>query len=135
MNNSIDVFFYGLFMDPAALRAQGLDPRGLRKARVSDMALQLGNRATLVRQVGAAAHGIIMTLTKAELELLYSDPSVAAYRPEPVTAECADGTTVEALCYNLQFPDRAGANPDYAIKLRIVARRMGLPAQYIASIR
>jgi hypothetical protein len=50
---------------------------------------------------------------------------VAAYRPEAVTAECADGTAVEALRYNPQYPDRAGANPEYAIKPRLVSRRMG----------
>ena len=133
-DDAVDVFFYGLFMDPEALRGLGLGPRMPRKAQVPDMALQLGNRATLIRQADARAHGIIMTLTKQELETLYSEPSVAAYRPERVMAECADGSTVEAICYNLECPDSAQANPDYVIKLRVVARRMGLPPEYIQGI-
>ena len=42
MERRIEVFFYGLFMDEAALRDQGFRPADARKARVDDFALRLG---------------------------------------------------------------------------------------------
>src|SRR3954447_945986 len=132
----VSVLFYGLFMDQAALRAKGLDPVNPRSACVNGMALRIGDRATLVPAGQAAAHGIVMELTHAEIDRLYSDPSVALYRPEAVLAEIADGSQVAALCFNLPTPPRPEeANPDYAAKLREVGRRLGLPPAYVAAIK
>jgi hypothetical protein len=132
----LNVFFYGLFMDQALLRAQGVSPVNPRLARVTGMALRIGARATLVADAGATAHGVVMELTHHEIDRLYSEPSVAMYRPEAVLAECADGAGVAALCFNLPTPPRPDeANPDYAAKLREVGRQLGLPSDYVASIR
>jgi hypothetical protein len=132
----LDVFFYGLFMDEALLRAQGFSPVNPRRARVAGMGLRIGARATLVADAGATAHGIVMALTHDEVDRLYSDPSVAMYRAEAVLAECADGSRVAALCFNLPTPPRPDeANPDYAAKLREIGRRVGLPSHYIEAIR
>ena len=129
----VDVLFYGLFMDAAAVAAQGFDPRDPRLARVDGMALRLGARATLVPAPGGVVHGVVMALTHAEIDRLYAEPSVAAYRAEPVTAVLKEGRSVAALCFNLPEAPAAGAsNPDYAAKLGIVARRLGLPEDYIA---
>ncbi len=132
----LNVFFYGLFMDEALLRAQGYSPVNPRRAQFKGMALRIGARATLVVDVGATAHGIVMELTHDEIDRLYSEPSVAMYRPEAVLAECVDGSRVAALCFNLPTPPRPDeANPDYAAKLREVGRRLGLPSDYVASIK
>ena len=41
-----------------------------------------------------------------------------------------------AMSYNLPQPPAASErNPEYAAKLRAVARKVGLPAEYLASIR
>ena len=131
----VDVFFYGLFMDAALLRAQGFDPRDPRLARVDGRALRLGARATLVPAGGGVVHGVLMALTHAEIDRLYIDPSVAAYRAEPVVAELTDGGSVAALCFNLpEAPASGASNPDYAAKLTVVAQRLGLPEDYIARI-
>ncbi len=135
MDRRIDVFFYGLFMDADALRAQGFDPRAPRLARVDDMALRLGARATLVPASGGVVHGVLMALTHAEVERLYAEPSVAAYRAEPVMAVLKDGSSVAALCFNLPDAPAAGtSNADYAAKLAVVTRRLGLPEDYIAKL-
>jgi hypothetical protein len=43
---------------------------------------------------------------------------------------------VPALCFNLPpSGEHIDADPEYAAKLRDVAKRLGLPADYIASIR
>ena len=82
----VEVFFYGLFMDEAALRERGLRPSGRRAASVEDFRLVIGERATLVPCAGAEAHGVLFSLTPGEVDALYSEASVSAYRPEAVCA-------------------------------------------------
>jgi Gamma-glutamyl cyclotransferase, AIG2-like len=135
-SRTIDVFFYGLFMDAESLRAKGFDPVNGRQACVSGMALHIGRRATLVPDPTKCAHGFVFGLTHDEIDRLYAEPSVAAYRPEAVIAQLPDRSCISALCFNLP-PSNAivEANPEYAEKLRAVAGRLGLPADYIAGIR
>ena len=84
----------------------------------------------------SSAHGIIMELSHGELEQLYSDASLSAYRPEAVLAQVADGSYIPALCFNLVVPPAPEeANSDYAAKLRELARRLKLPPGYVESIR
>lgn len=131
----LNVFLYGLFMDETALRAKGFNPVNPRHAQVRDMALRIGNRATLVADATATAHGILVELTHVEIDQLYSDPSVAMYRAEAVIAEFPDGSHAAALCFNLPMvPQPDEANPDYAARLREVSLRLGLPSDYIENI-
>ena len=132
----IDVFFYGLFMDAEILRAKGLHPTDGRQACVSGMALRIGRRATLVPEPGKSVYGFVFRLSHEEIEQLYAEPSVAAYRPEAVIAQLADQSRIPALCFNLPpSSETEPANPEYAEKLRALASRLGLPAEYAASIR
>ncbi len=132
----ITVFFYGLFMDVELLRAKGVHPTRARPACVPGFALRIGQRATLIPNAESTAHGILMELSHAEIEKLYSDPSVSAYRPEAVLARLADGSSIPALCFNLVVPPAPEeANPDYAMKLRELARRLKFPPGYLESIR
>jgi hypothetical protein len=132
----INVFFYGLFMDVEILRAKGLDPVNGGQACVSGMALQIGQRATLTPDPTKCVYGLVMGLSHAEVEQLYSEPSVAAYRPEAVIAQLMDGSCIPALCFNLPPSNEpVVANPEYAEKLRRVAGRLGLPVDYVTSIR
>lgn len=89
------------FMDPQALEARGFRPSDIRQAFVERYALRLGARATLVPSVEGRVYGMIMTLTHDEIDWLYAEPSVSAYRPEPVLAQMADGPAAVALCFNL----------------------------------
>jgi Gamma-glutamyl cyclotransferase, AIG2-like len=136
MERRVDVFFYGLFMDADALRSKGLHPYDVRQARVDGMALRLGDRATLVPDAAASVHGVLMGLSHSELDRLYAESTVQAYRPEPVIAKLAEGALVAALCFNLPAPpERDQGNPEYAVKLQAVARRLGLPEDYVVGIR
>jgi hypothetical protein len=131
----VEVFFYGLFMDEALLRGKGLSPEDKRVASVEDFRLSIGERATLVRSEGAKAHGVIFSLTSEEVEALYSEESVSAYRPEIVDARTADGRVTRALCFNLPAPPtEEERNALYASKLRELAGRVGLPDDYVSSI-
>jgi len=132
---SINVFFYGLFMDVGALGANGFHPVNGRQACVQGMAIQIGRRATLIPDPAKCVYGFVIELSHDEVERLYAEPSVAAYRPEAVLAQLADRSCIPALCFNLPLPnDGVEANPEYAEKLREVANRLGLPADYVASI-
>ena len=132
----VDVFFYGLFMDEELLRAKGLEIEGAELAAVDGLALRIGQRAALVPTPGGRVHGIVFSLTLSELDRLYSEPSVRAYRPQAVLAQLASGGVIAALCYNLpQPPSPTEHNPEYAAKLRAVAQKVGLPTEYVASIQ
>ena len=132
----VAVFFYGLFMDETLLREKGLSPEGRRPARVENFRLVIGGRATLVPSPGGEVHGVLFSLTHEEVDALYSEASVSAYRPEAVCAQLADGTAVPALCFNLPAqPPEGERNPQYAAKLRRLAARLGLPPDYVSSIR
>jgi hypothetical protein len=131
----VDVFFYGLFMDRDLLRSKGCDPRDPELASVPGFALRIGQRAALVPDKTGRAHGVVMSLTLAELERLYSDPSLQAYQPQAVLAHLASGGIIAALGYNLPEPPAPDErNPEYAAKLRAVATKVGLPGEYVASL-
>lgn len=131
-----DVFFYGLFMDEEVLRAQGIMPEHVERAWVDGFALRIGKRATLVPSRSGRVHGLVMSLAPAELQRLYAQPGLEAYKPQAVLAQLANGGVVAALCYNLAEPPvPGGANPEYARKLRAVAEKVGLPADYVATLR
>ncbi len=131
----VSVFFYGLFMDAEALRARGVDPVNPRRGSVPGFALRVGERATLVPDPGGRAHGVLVDLSHDEIDRLYAESSVRVYRPEAVIAELDNAVRVPALCFNLPVPPRPGeANEEYARTLRDLARRLGLPAEYVDGI-
>jgi hypothetical protein len=130
----IKVFFYGLFMDAGLLRTKGAHPVNIRPACVPGFALRIGHRTTLGDAPGGRSYGILLELTHAEIEQLYSEASVRAYRAEPVLAELNDGSPFPALCFNLVVPPGPEeANPEYAAKLRNLARQLVLPSDYVVS--
>ncbi len=131
-----DVFFYGLFMDQDLLRGNGLAPESPELASVPGFALRIGQRAALVPQAASRVYGVVMSLTLAELERLYSQPSVQGYKPQAVLAHLANGGVIAALCYNLAEPPLPTEhNPEYATKLRAVGHKVGLPTEYISSLQ
>lgn len=131
----MNVFFYGLFMDADLLARKGVRAAGPRVARLDGYALVLGARATLVPAAGETVYGVVMDVPADDLARLYADPSVGAYRPEPVRAVLDDGRPVEAVCYNLPRPLEPGEpNRAYARQLRDLAERLGFPGEYLATI-
>ena len=135
-NRRVDVFFYGLFMDAELLRGKGVVPQNTRRAAAPGFGLRIGKRATLWQDGNSCACGILMELTHEDIEKLYSDDSVRAYRPEALLTRLDDGSTVPALCFNLiEAPQLNERNSEYATKVRELAHRLELPADYVESIR
>lgn len=131
----IDVFFYGLFMDEDLLKAKGVMAMDVRSASVTGFQLRIGNRATLVPAQAGRVFGRIASLSHVELDQLYSEPSLQAYRPEAVLAQLANGENLAALCFNLvEPPSIHERNPEYVSKLRALAERLDFPADYVTSI-
>jgi hypothetical protein len=131
----IGVFFYGLFMDADVLRARQLAPVDVQFAVVSGFSLRIGRRASLVPDSAGEVHGVFMRLSHREIDQLYSDKSLAAYRPEAVDCVLASGSLAPALCFNLpEAPSPRERNPEYAGRLQELARRLGLPTSYIERI-
>jgi hypothetical protein len=131
----IDVFFYGLFMDPELLAGKGITPRNPRRALAESRALRIGQRATLVPEPNEHAYGMVYALTRAELDRLYAQPGLEEYRAGPIAVRGEDGSSLAALCYNLAAPPKPGdGNADYAARLREVLTRLGFPREYVTGI-
>lgn len=123
-------------MDVDLLRGKGLSPERTEIASVDGFALRIGKRAALVPVPGGRVHGVVTSLTLAELDRLYAEPGLEAYRPVAVLAMLAGGGIVAAICYNLPEPPSPGErNPEYAARLRMVAEKVGLPPDYVAALR
>lgn len=130
----VDVFFYGLFMDEDLLRGQGVAPENRRIAFLNNFRLMIGNRATLIPFAGTTVYGVLFSLTHQEIERLYSASSVSEYRPEAVAA-IINEKAIPALCFNLPTPPSENErNSEYATKLKVLAERIGFPADYVDSI-
>jgi len=131
----VAVFFYGLFMDPDILAGHGIRPGTPRRAQAAGYALRIGQRATLVPAAGARAYGLVYALTHVELDRLYSQPGLEAYRPEPIVVLDSDGRNIPTTCYTLAVAPGAGeGNPQYVAKLRDVLTRLGFPQEYVRSL-
>lgn len=129
-----EVFFYGLFMDETLLREKGIRLQNPRKASLLDYELRIGERATLLPSPGNTSYGMLMQIPEADLEILYSDKSVADYMPEKVIVHLNDGQSLNALCYNLPAEKVSGSNIEYAQSLHSLAKSIGLPSSYLDRI-
>ena len=131
---TVNVFFYGLFMDESVVAERGIFPSASVVGYVDGYALRLGTRAALLPEVGARAYGMLMTVDPAKLEPLYAQESVADYVAETVSVTLKNGSLVEARCYNLPEGLLSGANPDYARQLYMLATKLGFPDDYLKQI-
>jgi hypothetical protein len=129
------VFFYGLFMDESLLASKGVIPSKATVGYVDGYGLRIGRRATLVQDETNRAYGVLMTIRAQDVQVLYSDESVADYVSEFVTVMLPDGAIETAICYNLPVSKLEGTNPEYANSLLILADRLGFPSGYLQQIR
>src|SRR5512132_4510914 len=131
----IDAFFYGLYMDVDVLREANVVPVNPRRAYVDNFTLRIGQRATLLPVAGARAYGMLIALSRQELERLYTAPGLEQYRPEAVLAQPLEGAPTPALCYNLrEAPAPHERNPEYAARLQRALSKLAFPPEYVASV-
>ena len=131
----VSVFFYGLFMDESLLASKGIRPSESRIGHVEGYGIRIGTRATLVRDHGNRAYGVLMKVQAKDVNALYSDESVADYIAESVLVVLSDGSVDSAICYNLPEHKLKGTNSEYALSLLALANKLGLPDTYVQQIR
>ena len=135
MNNKkdrlLDVFFYGLYMDPELLKAKNVEPRNPRVAKAENYIFRIGPRVTLLRKKGAVANGMLYSLTHAELHSLYWGIGLDEYGAEAIEV-VAKETKLPALTCNLISPtEEIEENPEYTNKLLEVMERLKVPKKNI----
>lgn len=133
--DSMQTFFYGLYMDAELLRSLGAQPDVPRVARLDDYKLDLHGAAKVVESPGEVVWGTLMLLTGSELDALYSGPATARYRPMRAVATTIRGERVVCLCYNQPVGAEADLNREYLSKLIGVAEKVGLPEGYVGALR
>jgi len=134
-DSSINVFFYGLFMDESLLASKGVRARRCEPGHVDGYRLHIGERATLLPAKDSRSYGVLMEITTDQAATLYSDESVCDYVAEPVVVHLRDDQQVDAVCYNLPASKLTGESRRYAADLLALATRLGMPESYLARIR
>lgn len=134
-DSTINVFFYGLFMDETLLASKGIRPKSARLGHVDGLRLHIGERATLLPAEDSRSYGVLMEVAADQAAALYSDESVCDYVAEPVVVHLPDDEQVAAVCYNLPASKLTGTNRRYAAALLTVATGLGMPESYLARIR
>jgi len=129
VTRKVEVFFYGLYMDPAVLEQKGVIPRNPRGAFVENFAVKIGKRVTLLRSPGRRAYGVVYSLSHEEINSLYWGAGIEAYRAEAVVAKLIPGGEVPALCCILSEPPAGDEqNPEYTEKLEALLNKLQLPS-------
>jgi len=134
-DSTVNVFFYGLFMDESLLASKGIRPKDSEPGYVEGFRLHIGERATLLPAQDSRVYGVLMEVTADEATALYSDESVCDYVAEPVVVHLPGDKQVAAICYNLPASKLTGTNRQYAADLLALATKLGMPESYLAHIR
>jgi hypothetical protein len=78
---------------------------------------------------------MVMAMTHADVDRLYTAPGLEEYRPEAMLVRPLEGVPLAALCYNMPHAPRPDErNPDYAARLQRTLRALDFPPEYVASI-
>lgn len=134
-NRLHDVFFYGLYMDPEILEQKSVEPRNPRRAVVEGFELRIGNKATLLRAEGKLVHGVVYSLTHAEINTLYWGAGLDEYKSEALLAGI-NGNYIAVLCCNLLNPPAEDeSNPEYESKLRASMERLRVPVIFQTDLK
>ena len=113
----MNIFFYGLYMDPDILKERGVDAAPIGSGHLDGYRLRIGKNATLIAEEGAKAWGMVYSLSEEESERLYGD--LPQYEPKTVVIHTKNGEAVSAWCYLLkEIPDEGEKNNDYWEKLQ-----------------
>lgn len=134
MTNTVEAFFYGLYMDPALIESLGFDPVSVEKAKVSSYALDLFGSAKIIPREGGVVWGNIIELSQSDLMAMYSFESTKNYSPELIQASDINGNDKLVNCYNLPESGNEPFNSEYHLKLLKLLKELDFPVDYIASL-
>lgn len=121
-------------MDISLLQEKGIAPSEPVMTFVDGFGLRIGDRATLVKSENERAYGFVMALSNKDLVSLYGESSVADYVPEDIEVFDTNDMVIEAIVYNLPPALLSGRDKSYARSLADVAKKAGLPTEYVNEI-
>ena len=135
MNENVEAFFYGLYMDIDLLKSLGFRPGETRKAVLESYALDLFGSAKVVPMEGSYVWGNIINLPREDLTAMYSFESTKEYVPETLQVKDSKGNYKQVSCYNLAKSDSESFNKEYHGKLLKIIERLEFPEEYIQNMK
>jgi cation transport regulator ChaC len=135
MVESLEIFFYGSFMDRKVLRTLGVVPQTFEPAELKDWRITFSPMATLVRSEGDSVYGAIAVLSQNEVRLLYSRDDLKHYNPVDITVSTEGGKRVTAQCYISEPVMDQKPSVEYLQRVIQAAESLGFPTAYIAKLR
>jgi len=130
-SDSVQGFFYGLYMDPELLQSLGVTVSKSRLACLDNSQLDLRGLIKTIPAPGQKVWGMLIELTKQDLEFLYSREGAKAYHQERVTVSLLEREMVAATCYNLPVDEAGVFNQAYVMKLVPVLKKLSFPEAYV----
>lgn len=127
----VGVFFYGSFINRSVLAGGGFTPERVSVARLGGFDIVRRPLATLDRSDQHAVYGILTWATHDELERLYGQSWVRAYRPEAVVVTTNEGALHPALCYIAPGKTAEPPMDRYLEHILEPARELGFPGWYL----
>jgi len=132
------VFFYGITMNPVAMKDFGVTAAAVSPAKLAGFELTIRPRPNLVRCERTSVFGSLMLVTHEDLTTLYSGLEQhfgLKYLPVAVLATTLlDGALRPALCYVVPHMTDAPPNPEFVNQLAQCVRTMGLPDWYASHV-
>jgi hypothetical protein len=128
------VFFYGGLINPRIQDKVGMKPKRQELATLSGFDIRISPYVNLVRSAGHTVYGLLMEVTRAELEHTYSQLK-ARYLPEAVIVSDSTGCLRPALCYIVPDMPPGQAEVDHVEALATAAESLGFPQWYLTKIR
>ena len=134
MTDTVEAFFYGLYMDPKLIESLGFEPITVEKAEVNSYALDLFGAAKIVPREDSVVWGNIIKLSKNDLQAMYSFETTEIYSSEVIQAKDSNGHYKLVNCYNLPESPDEPFNKDYHQKLLNLLKELDFPVDYINSL-
>jgi len=131
MEDLVEGFFYGLYMDPGLLTSLGFEPIESRVAKLDGYELDLHGLAKIIPKSDSTVWGMLTKLRRSDLDAMYAFETTKAYKATAVEVTTADDAAVSVVCYNVPADDGAEFNREYLEKLVEVAKKMKLPGHYL----
>lgn len=127
----VHIYFYGSFINREVLAEGGFSADNVTVARLDGFDVVRRPLVTLVPSERGAVYGILAQATHAEIDRLYGQPWVKAYRPEAVAVRTGDGGLYPAVCYIAPGPTEVPPFPNYLDRILGAARELGFPEWYV----
>jgi len=134
VTDTVQAFFYGLYMDSELLRSLGFVPGSVIRARLDSYALDLFGLAKIIPNNNSVVWGNVISVSEQDLTAMYSFETTKSYKAESVQVFDIDGNAMSVNCYNTAASPNLPFNSEYQLKLVKLLKKLEFPVDYIASV-